>query len=66
MMAGDGITLAAALRVGAFDDIDARAVGVEEIEVHGREVGQVQPRLRTALTAFRNTSGSTTAEPTFK
>src|SRR5208283_3781807 len=40
MMAEDGVAAAAALGVGTFDDIDARAIVIAEVEVDGREFGE--------------------------
>ena len=44
-------------------DIGLRAVQADEIQIDRRQPSSAMPRLRASATAFRNTSGSTTADP---
>ena len=50
----------------AGDDVGLGAVVADEIQVDGRQAGERPAWLRASATAFRKTSGSTTADPQFR
>jgi hypothetical protein len=51
---------------GAFDDVMVGPIVLQEVQVHGGELAERDPRLRTRLTALRKTSGKITADPQFR